>query len=539
MTAVPSTSRNCVASSAREMRPRRARPTSPPPRRGSTPSRPRRARCARAHPAPPRPDAAPADAPCRRAHLPVSSRRARSVDGRRGSKGSGRRRPTCRPASTAAPAPTSWCFVRDAVGPRPGEHRHGRRPRRRRVPREAAARGARRHPRRPRVTAAAWFAKWSARRAAVASAMAALDRQRLTDYAGARAGRWRSPTSGAAMWQVVRRLVAAKRLAPRTIRNVYAALRAFADAARDDVIVGSPCTLTTRRGELPGVEDKDPEWRAAPLLHARGARRVVLRPAPACSAGPSTRSFLTGRASGVAGFRWRSYDASATPLGGCSSRRSARRRRHQDAAPATGAPVHPVLAELLVEWRRAFAWRFYLRAPKPEDHIVPNRRTKRSLGRRKVWHNLQSDLEVLGLRARRARRPAGRWSRSAARTAPTPTRCASSHDAKGDQFDLYTSWSWAALCEAMSAIRIERPRTPGKVVRSPVGAVTVAVTVAHPCDLHFPSRSPRLVEHPPALPAVVPRRQGRGERRPVPPRDLALAKAAAEASGQGRTPRGT
>jgi len=58
---------------------------------------------------------------------------------------------------------------------------------------------------------------------------------------------------------LVRALVTAGALAPRTIRNVYGVTHAlFHDALVEELVAANPCVL--KRNELPKKIDKDGEW---------------------------------------------------------------------------------------------------------------------------------------------------------------------------------------------------------------------------------------------------------------------------------------
>src|SRR5690606_729643 len=71
-------------------------------------------------------------------------------------------------------------------------------------------------------------------------------------------------------------------------------------------------------------------------------------------------------------------------------------------------PVHPVLAAILANWKQAGFALFFRRKPNQDDYIVPRFRTRGGKpatipyqDSRRVWVNLQADLELLGYRRRR------------------------------------------------------------------------------------------------------------------------------------------
>ena len=66
----------------------------------------------------------------------------------------------------------------------------------------------------------------------------------------------------------------ANKLAPRTIRHVFATMAImFGDAMADELITTTPCVL--RKGVLPKKVDKDPEWRATAIYDRDGKDQVA------------------------------------------------------------------------------------------------------------------------------------------------------------------------------------------------------------------------------------------------------------------------
>ncbi len=65
-----------------------------------------------------------------------------------------------------------------------------------------------------------------------------------------------------------------KKLAPRTIRNIYGMLHTmFVDAKVEGLIVSNPCELP--RDALPKRRDKDATWRASAVLVASEVERLI------------------------------------------------------------------------------------------------------------------------------------------------------------------------------------------------------------------------------------------------------------------------
>jgi integrase len=261
-----------------------------------------------------------------------------------------------------------------------------------------------------------------------------------------------------------------KPLAPRTQHHVYDVLRQLCrDAMAEERLAVDPCVL--KRGDLPSKRDADPNWRPTAVFDTREVALLI-----SDGAIPMDRRiwyalhFLTGMRPGEgAAVRWLDHDARAKPLGRITCARAYNRGRKRVKGTKTEQPrylpVHPVLAELLREWK-AGPWQDTLRewraiqnlpdeAPKPEDLIVPSRRCaprSNSL----VLKRFKEDLARLGLRARRAydsrrtftsltqadgaRRDVIEWL-----THP-PT----------DQTSQYTTLPWPTLCEAVGCWKIRR-----------------------------------------------------------------------------------
>jgi integrase len=204
------------------------------------------------------------------------------------------------------------------------------------------------------------------------------------------------------------------KLANRTARNVYSVLAAvMRDARIAGLIQQTPCVLT--EAQLGSVTDKDPEWRASALFTREEAQAMVSDPRiPLDRQLVYAFGVLAGMRIGEgAALRWRNYDATREPLGCLTVARAYSTSRSEAKGTKTEAvrhvPVHPVLAEMLAEWR-AIGWaEMFGRDPQPDDLIVPLppdvKRTKRKgdpyrgwdyTGRR--WREI--DLAALGWRSR-------------------------------------------------------------------------------------------------------------------------------------------
>lgn len=269
----------------------------------------------------------------------------------------------------------------------------------------------------------------------------------------------------------VRELVSALRrgsLAPRTVSNVYGALRAmFSDAVADEVLSSSPVAL--KRQEVPSRIDKDPRWRATAIFTADELRRVL----------SSERVPLDRRVAfalmGLAGLRF--GEAAAVRWGDLATLEPLSRlwiAESYDTKTKTvkstkeeqprGVPVIPELAELLTEWR-AHGWRAMLRRePNDADFIIPSRRgANRSVNH--MLKKLNQDLERLGMRPRR--------QHDFRRTFTSLCRAGGAredllrfitHGPSPSVMDAYTTLPWQALCDQVHGLHLQLTYSAAKVL---------------------------------------------------------------------------
>lgn len=251
-------------------------------------------------------------------------------------------------------------------------------------------------------------------------------------------------------------------LAPRTIHHVYDCLRSICrDAAFDEVIPFSPCMV--RPGMLPKKKDKDPRWRVGAIFATDEAQRLIWDPrVPELRRVMYGLLFFTGTRFGeAAGRRWRDIDTGTDPL-----HRLIVATQYDDADLKTErprvVPIHPVLAELLEEWRLHGYHRTFGRHPTPDDWIAPNHDGElwavRRFGDRRT-----RDLEVLGLRHRRSHDTRRTFtSLCRAGGADRDVVKAITHGPSTDVLDMYTTYPWATLCDAVLRFPVTRPS--GEVV---------------------------------------------------------------------------
>jgi integrase len=265
---------------------------------------------------------------------------------------------------------------------------------------------------------------------------------------------------------LITELVAKGELAPRTVLHVYGAFRAlFARALEDGLIIATPCTLKTKKGELPPKKDKNPRWRHTAIYSPNEAERLMFDERI-----PWNRRvfyglmFMLGARFGeAAGRKWLDWDRGARPLS-----RMVVATQYDDEplksptgdAPTRHVPVHPTLEAVLVDWHeRGFALT-YGREPEDADWIVPSLKDGRGLRTvRNGLKRLVQDCEEIGIRPR-TQHDARRTMFTVLRELGVDERLASTitHGASvGDTASHYEVWRWPVLCEAVSRLPISAP----------------------------------------------------------------------------------
>lgn len=252
---------------------------------------------------------------------------------------------------------------------------------------------------------------------------------------------------------LVRALVAAKDIAPRTIINVYSVTGTmFRDAVVEEMLVASPCVL--KRGELPGKTDKDPEWRVLATYESDEVRQLVTATAipPERRVQYAMKALAGLRHGEAAGARWRHYDPTLKPLGRLVVTTSYNTGRTKTEVPRR-VPVHPTLAKILDVWRAQHWERVYGHAPTVDDLIIPTR-TMEPVDATDAGRAFIADLDRLELRttAGQHRKRGGHdlraWFITTAQEygAHRDLLRIATHPGKGDVVSGYTRATWAALC---------------------------------------------------------------------------------------------
>jgi hypothetical protein len=279
--------------------------------------------------------------------------------------------------------------------------------------------------------------------------------------------------------------------APRTVLHVYGSVRVmFRDALVRELVEATPCTLSTRHGELPKKRDKNPTWRQTAIYTKEEVSALISDPRLLTHRQVSyALLFLLGVRSGEFVYRrWRDWDPKAKPLGRMTVATAAERVGPGEKSVKTGLarahPVHPVLAAILAEWKLSGWAKTYGRAPTPDDFIV-GRASSRGVAptgagpivvhrfnAKRPWQWLNGysrkgragaasdrtpgDLERLGFRRRRAH-DARRTLISLAQADGGRSEVLEyiTHGpSESEAFSLYTTWPWETQCEEIAKLKI-------------------------------------------------------------------------------------
>jgi integrase len=269
------------------------------------------------------------------------------------------------------------------------------------------------------------------------------------------------------------------KLAPRTVRHVYATLKQMlSEAVADELIPSNPCAV--KRSDLPKKTDKDPAWRPSAIFTRGEVERIISdERIPEDRRTVYALLFFAGLRFGEgAALRWRHYDPTLDPLGRLQVAQSYSTRAKKEKSVKTErpreVPVHPVLAAVLAEWRLAGWARLMGRKPEPDDLIIPSRKGVHRRGNQGLFR-FHQDLERLDkMRSRRlhdlrrtlislaiadgARRDILRWV---------------THGPGSEVIDMYTTLPWSALCEAVACLKVQR-LTGAQVIALPMRAAVGA-----------------------------------------------------------------
>ena len=182
----------------------------------------------------------------------------------------------------------------------------------------------------------------------------------------------------------------------------------------------------------------------------------------------------------AAGLTWADYNPDAKPLGHIRLTRqwndqagayTGLKGKRNEPGPPRDVPVHPLLAELLEEWRtgaRGFAFHVG-RLPGLDDPIVPSRRARNRTLRHGL-RKLRQDCERAGVTPRTQHECRNTFATLAqAHGAPEAWVRRITHNASGDVLAGYTGDHWPAMCRAVACLPIRR-RRPAEVIALPRAA---------------------------------------------------------------------
>jgi len=266
--------------------------------------------------------------------------------------------------------------------------------------------------------------------------------------------------------------------APRTVICFYSTIAtAFHDAVRDEKISRTPCTLTTRRGELPTKRDASPKWRSEAVYTRAEAEQLFSdERIPIDRRALYALQLLTGARSGEAnGLTWGMYDTTTEPLGRITiavQADGASAQRETKTLAVKEVPCHSVLASVLSTWRLegfplVFGWH-----ARPSDPIVPARSSKRDAVHfrgKHTWDTLINDMERIGMRRVPSARHAMRatfLSLLEVDGAAMGIASRATHSAQGDVLRGYLRPQWTDVCREIAKLRIEL-RSGAKVIALP------------------------------------------------------------------------
>ena len=251
------------------------------------------------------------------------------------------------------------------------------------------------------------------------------------------------------------RRVKAEKLAPRTIRHVFATLhRMFKSAIIEELIDSNP--VMVEKNVLPKNVDKDPEWRATAVFERRELETLISdERIPFVRRVIYAIEGLAGLRHGeMAGLRWKAYHPQIEPLGKLVVSRSYERDGTKTQITRE-VPVHPVLARVLAEWKLSGWSKTFERMPKDDDLIVPSEAfTPRLPGNHR--EDFLGDLEAVGLRSRRGH-DLRRTFITLAQVdgAQRDILKAITHGAApSDIMSLYTTWPWPKMCAEIAKLDV-------------------------------------------------------------------------------------
>jgi integrase len=260
-------------------------------------------------------------------------------------------------------------------------------------------------------------------------------------------------------------LIARGKISPKSVRNCIGIVSSiFRLAVLEGAVEVNPVSQTPRDG-LPSMSSSGGrtytrDEALALLMDPRIGwdRRVVY-----------ALQFFTGMRIGeTCGRRWHDWKPDAKPLG------SLRVHTQYDDQPLKTAksgdskerivPIHSELAKVLWCWQGQGFEAVYGRPPRPDDFIVPDPRNMSARTQSQVTKAHKRDAELIGV-PNKGSHALRRFMISAARSdgARGDVLEQITHNARGAIIDVYTAWEWPALCEAVSCLKVDPERLPGRI----------------------------------------------------------------------------
>jgi len=260
-------------------------------------------------------------------------------------------------------------------------------------------------------------------------------------------------------------LIARGEISPKSVRNCIGIVSSiFRLAVLEGAVEVNPVSQTPRDG--------------LPSSGAGGGRTYTRSEALALLTDPRigwdrrvlyALQFFTGMRIGeTCGRRWRDWVPNVEPLG------SLRVHTQYDDQPLKTAksgdakertvPVHPELEKVLWCWQGEGFEAVYGRPPGLDDFIVPDPRTMAARTQSQATKSHKRDAELIGI-PNKGSHALRRFMISAARSSGARRDVLEqiTHNARGAIIDVYTSWEWPALCEAVSCLKVDPDRLPGRI----------------------------------------------------------------------------
>jgi len=248
---------------------------------------------------------------------------------------------------------------------------------------------------------------------------------------------------------------AAGKLGQKTIANLYSVIKgAFERARFERLIQENPCKLPPKTIRYRSTAKRQPYTRREAFTLTTDKR------IPIDSLTWNAMAFYTGMREGeVCGRRWRDWTRDAVPLSALRVHTQYNdqplKTDEEDLLRPRSVPVHPELELILREWWSNGFELVHRRKPTLDDFIVPNRNgghhTKSS-----AYKMFQRSLAAVGIENRTLHATRNTF------ISITRTKCqrldlleSVTHNSKGATIDIYTSFEWRPLCDAVACFDLD------------------------------------------------------------------------------------